>query len=157
MRSAASLNKLTTSFDYFDELKELSFSLIKEESIFPMEKELRDGNGLFQRLYWGMVCAKDLPFGVGGSGPEQVIVSVNFSNINSPKLRYYFFDKKTRAFYEVGTPPKKLGKLKSSRSELVVIHESLPVRFKDELLQLESEISEWCKLASAENQRGLLS
>jgi hypothetical protein len=142
MRSPNSINNLVSKFDYHREVVQLSL-LLNRNSLFSIEKNIRDSNGVFERLYWGAIPAADYIPCNKKINSEHVIVSVNFSKINAPALRYYFFDKNNGSPYEVGNPPKKLSRFKNSRSELIALKTKLSARPLEDLRKLEGEICEW--------------
>lgn len=142
MRSPNSINNLVSKFDYHREVVQLSL-LLNKNSLFSIEKNIRDSNGVFERLYWGAIPAADYIPCNKKINSDHVIVSVNFSKINAPALRYYFFDKNNGSPYEVGNPPKKLSRFKNSRSELIALKTKLSARPLEDLRKLEGEICEW--------------
>lgn len=142
MLSANSLNDETIEFSYLEEFEKISSTLSKDGSLSSIEDDITSNDGLFERLYWGKVRAKDFKFQDIKLNSDFVIISINFKKAK-PKIRYYYINNKDKSIYEALNKPKKLNAIKSSRSEIMRINESLPIRTTSELLQLEMEIIEW--------------
>jgi len=141
--SAKYLNKIIVKYDYLAEFQHVSSTFFTEKTLSSVENEVLSSNGLFQRLYWGKMDKEFFPYDVDAINAEQIIVSINFSNIKRPALRYYFIDKKSKTPFEAKETPKKLNKRKSSRTELLRICNKLPKRQMHELLELKNELTLW--------------
>ncbi|MGS2743288.1 hypothetical protein ACU6TU_06780 [Halomonas sp. LS-001] len=143
MKSANSLNRISNDFTYLEEFKKISSVLFQHGSLSSVESDIISSDGLFERLYWGKVRTKDIKSLDIKKDSDFIIISINFKNIKNPKIRYYYIDSKDGAIYEALNKPKKLNRMKSSRSEIIKISKSLPVRSVSELQNLESEIIDW--------------
>lgn len=106
MVSANSLNKKIVEFDYIKEFQTLTSTLFKNKSLSSVEVELLSSNGLFPRVYWGKIRVESLGKEFLRGNSEYAIVSVNFSKINAPKIRYYFMGNKGESVYEFSNPNK---------------------------------------------------
>ncbi|WP_028112693.1 hypothetical protein [Ferrimonas kyonanensis] len=143
MVSANSLNNRMVEFDYIKEFQLFNSNLFKNKSLESIKIDLLSSKGLYPRLYWGKVRVDSLGDEFVGVKSEYTIVSVNFSKINSPKIRYYFIGKGKASVYEAFSPEKKLNKMKSSRAEITKIYSQLPERTIDDLKALKDEVLEW--------------
>jgi len=152
MRPPNSINNLVTDFNYHREVEKFSL-LLNKIPLLSIEQDIRDSNGVFERLYWGLIPTADYIPCNKKIYSEHVIVSVNFSKINSPTLRYYFINQKNGSPYEVGNPPKKLNRFKNSRFELISLETKLAARPLEDLRKLEGEIFEWHKRALQQASR----
>ncbi|WP_133178576.1 hypothetical protein [Shewanella decolorationis] len=142
MLPPSSLNEKTIDFSYLEEFEKISSTFSKDGSLSSIEDDIISNDGLFERLYWGKVKTEDLKAKDINLNSDFVIISVNFKKIK-PKIRYYYVNNKDKSVYEALSKPKKLNAMKSSRSEIMRINESLPIRSASDLLQLEMEIIEW--------------
>lgn len=142
MLSANSLNKQSTKFSYLEEFEKISTTLSRDGSLSSIEDDIISNDRLFERLYWGKVRSKELKGPDVEFDSEFLIISINFKTLK-PKIRYYYVDNQDKSVYEALSKPKKLNRMKSSRSEVMKISESLPIRSASELQQLEIEIMEW--------------
>jgi hypothetical protein len=141
--SAKYLNKIIVKYDYLTEFQHVSSTLFSKKTLSSVEDAVLSSNGLFQRLYWGKMDKEYFPYDIDAIDAEQIIVSINFSNIKRPTLRYYFIDNKSNAPFEAKDTPKKLNKRKSSRTELLRICNKLPKRQVHELQELKNELIQW--------------
>lgn len=142
MLSAKILNRKATEFSYLEEFDKISSTLFADGSLSSIEDDIILNDGLFERLYWGKVRTEDIKGHCIKYNSDFLIVSINFKTIK-PKIRYYYLDTKDKSIYEALNKPKKLNRLKSSRSEIMKISKNLPIRSASELQQLEIEIIEW--------------
>lgn len=140
MRSTISLNNDMVEFNYIQEFDTINSSMLQYKSFASVKEKLLSYNGLFPRFYWGKVCVTNLGDDFANVRSEYVIVSINFSNINSPTIRYYFVESKSSKVYEHFKPDKVLNKMKSSRAEIIKINNKIPERTVDELEILKSEV-----------------
>lgn len=141
--SANALNNKIAEFDYLKELESICSIIFEENSISQIAQKVILSRGLFQRLYWGKIPIEEFESTSNLLGSKEIIVSINFSNIRAPRLRYYFTNDEGRSFYELLPTPKKLSHWKSSRVELIRIHQNLPSRTKQDLEFLEHELADW--------------
>ena len=143
--SANSLNKMSSNFNYLTEFIKLNSSLCNGGTLTSLKQKLLSNNGLFPRLYWGKVPSQQLIDVIGSVEADFIVISINLSNSNNPKLRYYFMQGK-RSVFEASSKPKLLGKRKSSLAEIKAIEKKLPGRTRLDLAQLEEEIKNWKSL-----------
>ncbi len=141
--SAKYLNKIIVKYDYLTEFQNVSSTLFSTKTLSSVKDEVLSSNGLLQRLYWGKIDKEFFPYDVDAINAEQIIVSINFSNIKRPALRYYFIENKTKTPFEAKDTPKKLNRRKSSRTELLRICNKLPKRQMHELEELKNELVRW--------------
>lgn len=140
MRSTISLNNDMVEFDYIQEFDAINSLLLQYNSFASIREKLLSYNGLFPRFYWGKVCVTNLGDDFANVRSNHVIVSINFSNINLPTIRYYFVESKSSKVYEHFKPDKALNKMKSSRAEVIKISNKIPERTVGELEILKSEV-----------------
>ncbi|MFT5806742.1 MAG: hypothetical protein ACI9LG_001012 [Moritella dasanensis] len=145
--SAKYLNKIMVKYDYLTEFQNVSTTLFSKKTLSSVKDAVLSSNGLFQRLYWGKMDKAFFPYDVDTIDAEQIIISINFSNIKRPTLRYYFIENKSKAPFEAKDIPKKLNKRKSSRTELLRICNKLPKRQVHELKELKDELIQWQNMA----------
>lgn len=141
--SANALNNKIAEFDYLKELESICSIIFERNSISQIAQNIILSRGLFQRLYWGKIPIEEFEPTSNLLAPKEIIVSINFSNISAPRLRYYFTNDEGRSFYEFLPTPKKLNHWKSSRVELIRIHQNLPSRTKQDLETLKQELADW--------------
>lgn len=142
MLSANSLNGKAADFSYLEEMEKKSSILFFGGSLSSIKDDVVSNGGIFERLYWGKVRSEDIKDQDVKYNSDFLIVSINFKAIK-PKIRYYYEDNKDKSIYEALSKPKKLNSMKSSRSEIMKISGSLPIRSSSELEHLEIEIIEW--------------
>lgn len=142
MTSTVSLNNDMVIFDYIQEFNAINLLLLRYSSFASIRERLLSYNGLFPRFYWGKLPAIYLGEDFTKVRSDYVIVAINFSNINSPVIRYYFLENKSNKVYECSKPDKALNKMKSSRAEIIKINDKIPEKTIAELEILKREILE---------------
>ncbi|MFJ3522045.1 hypothetical protein ACIPO9_06170 [Pseudomonas sp. NPDC090203] len=143
MRSANSLNKQTLEYDCLADFGLVSQRLFAQTKITSIKEDLLAANGLIQRLCWGKINAAQLESRLGTLKAEFVYVLISFKNVNTPRIRFYYFDQYSRDIFEATSPPKKLTHRKVSRLELASVRKEAPVRDVSDFLALEDDVAKW--------------
>lgn len=142
------LNANASVFNYFDIQIALSHQLQSGSLVCEISELVLDYDGLIKRVCWGAIENKILRDDNSRAPNERIVVLVDFTKIQSPKLRYFIYKKGVTEIFVTSKSDKVLNQYQPTLPEIKKFRASINTRslFEySELLEQVEAVSERIK------------